>query len=340
MGEPLARAHMAQDRVEACRGPPIRHGPTRVGLEFVGPARYSTLMRLHVVDGTYELFRAHYSKRPRHTTPDGRAAKATVGLVSSLLSLLADADEAVTHVAVAFDNPVESFRNELFAGYKTGDGIEPELRAQFDDAELAVAALGVTVWPMDRWEADDALATAASRWRQDVDQVRILSPDKDLAQCIEGRRVVTVDRMRQREIDEATLLTTRGILPASVPDYLALVGDTADGIPGIAGFGAKSTAALLAHYRHLDAIPDDASTWTIPVRGAQRLAGNLATARELALLYRRLATLVRDVPLPHTLADLEWNGASAAQFDAWSRAMGTERLRQRVPRWHADSDGS
>lgn len=291
-------------------------------------------MRLHVVDGTYELFRAHYSKRPSHTTPDGRAAKATIGLVSSLLALIDDADEAVTHLAVAFDNPVESFRNELFAGYKTGDGIDPELHAQFDDAEAAVAAMGITVWPMDRWEADDAMATAATRWRDDVDQVRILSPDKDLGQCIVGRRVVQVDRMRQREIDEAELQAARGIAPASIPDYLALVGDSADGIPGVPGFGEKSTATLLAHYRNLDAIPHDSTKWAVAVRGAARLASNLAANYDEALLYRRLATLVTDVPLPQTLDDLEFVGVPREAFAAWAAAVGGERLVARTTRWH------
>src|SRR3954462_8935054 len=160
-------------------------------------------MRLHLVDGTYELFRAHFSKRPDHATPEGVQGKATLGLVSSLLQLVADPKEHVTHLAVAFDNPIRSFRNQLFPGYKTEEGIEPELLAQFDTAEAAVRALGITVWSMDRWEADDALATAAARWRDQVEQVRILTPDKDLGQCLRGTRVVQVDRRREREIDEA-----------------------------------------------------------------------------------------------------------------------------------------
>ncbi|MCA1665066.1 MAG: flap endonuclease, partial [Myxococcales bacterium] len=163
-------------------------------------------MRLHLIDGTYELFRAHFSKRPDHATPDGHKGKATLGLVTSLLQLVADPKEQVTHLAVAFDNPIRSFRNELFAGYKTEEGIEPELLAQFDVAETAVRALGITVWSMDRWEADDALATAAARFAGQVDQVRILTPDKDLGQCIVGRRVVQVDRMRQKEYDEEALV--------------------------------------------------------------------------------------------------------------------------------------
>src|SRR3954469_11952071 len=196
-------------------------------------------MRLHLVDGTYELFRAHYSKRPDHTAADGTPAKATVGMVTSLLQLISDPREQVTHVAVAFDNPIRSFRNQLFAGYKTEEGIDPVLHAQFDAAEAAVRAVGVTVWSMDRWEADDALATGAARFADEVEQVRILTPDKDLGQCIVGKRVVQVDRMRQKELDEEALVALRGIKPASIPDWLALTGDDADGVPGLAGFGAK-----------------------------------------------------------------------------------------------------
>src|SRR6476659_8887858 len=167
-------------------------------------------MRLHLVDGTYELFRAHFSKRPDHATPDGTNGKATLGLVSSLLQLVADPKERVTHLAVAFDNPIRSFRNQLFAGYKTEEGVEPELLAQFDGAEAAVRALGITVWSMDRWEADDALATAAARFSSEVEQVRILTPDKDLGQCVVGTRVVQVDRMRDKLYDEETIVAVRG----------------------------------------------------------------------------------------------------------------------------------
>src|SRR6476646_6382402 len=174
-------------------------------------------MRLHLVDGTYELFRAHYSKRPDHATPDGTQGKATLGLVSSLLQLVADPREQVTHLAVAFDNPIRSFRNDLFAGYKTEEGIDPELFAQFDTAEEAVRALGVTVWSMDRWEADDALATAARRFGDAFEQVRIMTPDKDLGQCIRGRRVVQIDRQRRKETDEEALRQAWGVRPESTP---------------------------------------------------------------------------------------------------------------------------
>jgi 5'-3' exonuclease len=265
-------------------------------------------MRLHLVDGTFELFRAHFSKRPARLSSDGRDVKATFGLAESLRALLRDPQEAVTHVAVAFDNPVRSFRNDLFAGYKTEEGVPPELLAQFDVAEEAVRALGVTVWSMREFEADDALATAATRFRDQVEQVRILTPDKDLGQCISGRRVVQVDRIRGREIDEEALRARRGIGPESIPDFLALVGDAADGIPGLPGFGEKSAAAILARHLHLEAIPDDPALWPAGIRGAASKAGVLASGREAALLYRRLATLVLDVPLAESLEDLRWRG--------------------------------
>ncbi len=286
---------------------------------------------LHLVDGTFELFRAHYSKRPDHTRPDGKPFKATAGLVSSLLALLADPAERVTHLAVAFDNPIRSFRNDLFAGYKDEGGMDPELRAQFDDAEEAVRALGVTVWSMDRWEADDALATAAWKWHREV-QVRILTPDKDLGQCLAWPDVVQVDRIRERVIDAETLRAARGIDPVSIPDLLALIGDDADGIPGLPGWGEKSAGTVLARWGHLDAIPADPGAWDVKVRGADKLAATLAARRDDALLYRTLATLVRDVPLRETLGDLAWEGAPAA-FRAWCEGAGLPRLAERPARW-------
>jgi 5'-3' exonuclease len=275
-------------------------------------------MRLHVVDGTYELFRAHYApRRSSHRAAGGWEAKATVGLAISLLALLHDEAEAVTHVAVAFDNPIRSFRNDLFSGYKSDDGVPPALRAQFDAAEDAVRALGVTVWSMREHEADDALATAARRFRGAVEQVRLLTPDKDLGQCLAGREVVTVDRMRRREIDEAVFRARRGIAPASVPDWLALVGDDADGLPGLPGFGAVTAARLLSVHGRLEAIPARASEWPRTVRGAFQLADTLEAGREAALLYRRLATLVDDVPLAESLEDLRWRGIPRARFGRW-----------------------
>ena len=200
-------------------------------------------MRLHVIDGTFELFRAHYSRRPTRSAPDGMDVKGTLGVVSSLLGLLADPEEAVTHIAVAFDNPIESFRNELFAGYKTGAGMDPALVAQMDLVEEAVATIGIVVWSMDEYEADDALATAAKRWGDGVDQVRIMTPDKDLGQSVVGQRIVQVDRMRRKVIDADGVREKNGVDPECIPDWLALVGDTADGIPGVPGFGAKTAAA-------------------------------------------------------------------------------------------------
>jgi len=202
--------------------------------------------RLHLVDGTYELFRAHYAPRPEHRAPGGWDAKATVGVAASLLALLNDADEAVTHIAVAFDNPIRSFRNDLFPDYKSDEGVPPELRSQFDTVETAVRALGIAVWSMREFEADDGLASGARRFAAEVDQVRIMTPDKDLGQCLQGDRVVMVDRRLNKVTDEAAFRARRGFGPRSMPDYLALTGDTADGIPGLAGFGDKSASLVIA----------------------------------------------------------------------------------------------
>jgi 5'-3' exonuclease len=290
--------------------------------------------RLHLVDGTFELFRAHFSKRPGHVTPEGHEAKATVGVAAAMIALLHDEAEAVTHLAVAFDNPIRSFRNDLFDGYKTDDGVPPELLAQFGPVEDAVRALGIVVWSMDRWEADDALATAAARFRDRFDQVRILTPDKDLGQSLRGRSVVQVDRIRAREIDAATLLADKGVAPESIPDLLALVGDTADGIPGLPGIGEKTAATLLRRYVHIEAIPEDAARWDVAVRGAPKIAATLRESREAALLYRTLATLVEDVPLPQQAPDdLRFRGVPRAAFSAWCDRLGVTTLRNRPVRW-------
>ncbi|AFE09942.1 5-3 exonuclease family protein [Corallococcus coralloides DSM 2259] len=294
-------------------------------------------MRLHLVDGTYELYRAHFSPRPGTTAPDGRDVKATAGVMDSLLALLHDEQEAVTHVAVAFDNPIRSFRNALFAGYKGDEGVPPELRAQFDLVEEAVAALGVRVWSMKDQEADDALATGAARWAGEVEQVRLLTPDKDLGQCVRGQRVVQVDRRQQKVVDADGVKAKLGVAPESVPDLLALMGDDADGIPGLPGFGAKGAAAVLQAYGHLESIPDDAAEWTVKVRGADKLAATLKAHREDARLYRTLATLVEDAPLPGTasLADLEWKGVPEARFKAFCEGLGLKSLQRRPKRWAA-----
>jgi 5'-3' exonuclease len=289
-------------------------------------------VRLHLVDGTYELFRAHFSKRPSRTDPQGRDVKATVGLVSSLLQLVADEDEQVTHLAVAFDNPIESFRNQLFPPYKDSSGVDPDLLAQFDGAERATAALGIAVWSMAEHEADDAMATAAARFVDEVDQVRIMTPDKDLGQAVRGQRIVQIDRLRERTYDEDGVLDRLGVPPTSVPDLLALVGDTADGIPGLPGFGAKSAAALLRRYERLDEIPLEGD-WDVTVRGAPRLAATLTERLDDALLYRRLATLVTDVALPDDLDDLAWAGVPRELYLAWCEEVGVDTLRDRPTRW-------
>ena len=291
------------------------------------------LPRLHLVDGTYELFRAHYSKRPPHAGPGGEDLKATVGLASSLLALLHDEVEAVTHLAVAFDNPIRSFRNDLFAGYKSDDGVPPELHAQFDLAEEAVRALGVTAWSMKDFEADDALCTAAARFRDGCAQVRIFSPDKDLHQCVVDGRVVQVDRVRETVIDEAAVAARKGVQPGSIPDLLALVGDDADGIPGLAGWGEKGAAAVLARYGTLENIPGEAKAWDVKVRGAEVLCATLNAHREEALLYRTLATLRTDAPVTESLELLRWSGVPRDAFLSFCDRVGANTLKARPKRW-------
>ena len=285
-------------------------------------------MQVHVVDGTFELFRAYYGNPSRAST-DGQEVGATRGLVRSLLSLLAERD--VTHVAVAFDHVIESFRNDLYMGYKTGDGLDPVLLAQFGPAEDACRALGLVVWPMIPFECDDALATAAVRFagQHGVERVVICSPDKDLAQCVRGTRVVCLDRMRRTTLDEQGVHAKFGVAPGSIPDWLALVGDSADGYPGIPRWGAKSAATVLAEYSHLEAIPAAAADWRIEVRGADALAANLAAHHEDALLFRELATLRTDVPLAESLAALRWrgpdDGALGALAERWRDTSLIER---------------
>jgi 5'-3' exonuclease len=291
-------------------------------------------MKVHLVDGTFELFRAFYGAPPAHDSA-GRPVGAIRALLSTLVSLLRE--PTVTHVACAFDHVIESFRNDLFAGYKTGEGIDPDLWAQFHPAERAVVALGVVVWPMVEFEADDAMATAAFRLKDapGVEQVVICSPDKDISQCVVGSHVICRDRLRGTDRDEAGVVARFGVPPASIPDWLALVGDTADGIPGIPGWGEKSAAAVLARYGTIDQIPDDPATWTLAVRGRERLAASLRERREEAALYRRLATLRTDVPLAEGLEDLEWRGARHAELEALCGEIGFDDLLTRVPRGRA-----
>ena len=287
-------------------------------------------MRLHLVDGTFELFRAHFGA-PSALASDGREVGATRALLRSLLALLKE--PGVTHVGVAFDHVIESFRNRLFPGYKTGEGLPPELVAQFPLAESATRALGLVTWPMVEFEADDAIATAAARWGDapGVEQVVICSPDKDLMQCVRGARVVSLDRIRRKVTDEPGVVEKFGIPPGSIPDFLALVGDSADGIPGVPRWGAKSAAAVLAHYRTLDDIPDAEGAWGVTVRGAAALAEQLRTHRAEARLYRTLATLRTDVPLAESLDDLQWRGADRAALTAFCSSIGDERFVERVP---------
>ncbi len=291
-------------------------------------------MKLHLVDGTYELFRAYFGA-PELRSPGGQEVGATRGLLRSLLALVRD--DGVTHVGVAFDHVIESFRNELFPGYKTGEGVPEELMAQFPLAERATEALGLVCWPMVGFEADDALATAAGRWADapGVEQVLLCTPDKDLAQCVRGTRVVRLDRMRRLLLDEAGVNARFGVSPPSIPDWLALVGDDADGIPGIPRWGAKSASAVLGRFARIEDIPDDAGRWGLPVRGAAALAESLAARRAEAALYKRLATLRGDVPLQESLEDLEWQGARREQLEALCRELGDDDFVPRVPRFRA-----
>jgi 5'-3' exonuclease len=286
-------------------------------------------VRLHLIDGTYELFRSFFGA-PSRTGPDGAEVGAIHGIVASTLSLLED---GVTHVAAAFDTVIDSFRNDLYAGYKTDTGVPASLLAQFPLAEEALEAIGVTVWRMREYEADDAIATAVERFAPDFEQVVILSPDKDLAQCVRGREVVTFDRRKGAFVDEQGVVDRFGVGPASIPDYLGLVGDSADGFPGVRGWGAKSASLVLAEYHHIEAIPLEASLWRVDVRGAQRLVASLRSGIADALLFRFLATLRRDVPLSEEIGDLEWVGVPRGAFMDAAERFGFGALRDRPTRW-------
>jgi 5'-3' exonuclease len=263
-------------------------------------------LRVHLLDGTYELFR-HFYAMPRQTDKQGHEVGAIVGVLSSVLGML---EGGTTHLGVATDHVIESFRNDLWAGYKTSAGIEPELLTQFHPLEDALRAMGVKVWAMVEFEADDALAAAAQLAAQSaaVEQVIICTPDKDLSQSVRGTRIVQFDRRKRESRDEAGVVARFGVRPASIPDYLALVGDTADGFPGIAGWGEKASGTVLGRYLHLEKIPASPTQWDVPVRGAARLAAALQEGRELALLFRTLATLRTDVPVFADVAELRWRG--------------------------------
>ncbi len=271
-------------------------------------------MKVHLIDGTYELFRSYYGVPP-HAGDEGQEVGAVRGLVVSILSLLRSTD--VTHVGCAFDHVIPSFRNEMFDGYKTGEGVEEAILEQFSLAEEAAAALGVVVWPMVEFEADDAIATATARAaaNPEVEQVVICTPDKDMAQLVEGTRVVCLDRRRKTIIDEEGVMEKFGVSPQSIPDYLALVGDSADGIPGIARWGAKSTAQALQRYGRIEDMPLDAAEWDVKIRGLATLVKNLSEGYEDALLYKELATLRKDVPMEEDVADLEWGGIREEEFE-------------------------
>ena len=267
-------------------------------------------MDVHLIDGTYELFRHFYAVPPARDA-EGREVGAVRGVVGSILGMI---KQGVTHIGVATDHVIESFRNDLWPGYKTGQGIDPALFSQFPLLEQALVELGVAVWPMIEFEADDALAAAAAVLERDrrVDRVIICTPDKDLAQCVSGNRVVQFNRRTRTMRDERGVIERFGVRPGSIPDYLALVGDAADGYPGLPGWGAKSAAAVLAKYRHLDDIPDDWRGWGVNAAQPARLSHTLITSRDHALLFRTLATLRRDVPLFDDVETLRWRGPTSA----------------------------
>jgi 5'-3' exonuclease len=292
------------------------------------------VVQVHLIDGTYELFRAWFGAPPAQA--HGREVGAVRSMIRSFATLLSraapprtDGDRdrlPMTHVGVAFDHVIESFRNDLFAGYKTGEGLPEGLTSQFELAERAAAALGLVVWPMVEFEADDAIATAAAQLTADpaVERVLITSVDKDMCQCVVGTRVVCWDRFKDQMLDEAAVITKHGVSPASIPDLLALVGDTADGIPGLEGWGKSSAAKLLSVYRHIPDIPDDHTRWTVTLRGADRLARALRDQRGDVTLYRTLATLRIDCPITCGAASLAWRGVNRPALAAILEEVGLE----------------
>ncbi len=293
-------------------------------------------MKVHLVDGTYELFRSYFALPPIQA-PDGRPVGAVRGIVQSLLYLLRE--DQVTHVGCAFDHVVKSFRNDMFDGYKTGNGTPEDLLAQFELAERAVESLGILAWPMVEYEADDAIATATAYCTglSEVEQVVICSPDKDLAQMVQGDSVVCYDRRRETVMGETGVIEKFGVSPGSIPDLLALTGDAADGIPGIPKWGAKTSAQLLAQYGHIEDIPHDAADWEVKVRGAAAAAESLNANASEARLYKDLTTLRTDVPMAASLAALEWKGVNREKYQALCDDLGFGRLASLPHKW---SDGS
>jgi 5'-3' exonuclease len=286
---------------------------------------------VYLVDGTYEPFR-HYFALPSAREGDGREIGAVRGVVNSIRGLIGS---GATHVGVATDHVIESFRNELWPGYKTGAGIAPDLLSQFPLLEEALTAMGVRVWPMVDYEADDALAAAAEKASLDaaVGRVFICTPDKDLAQCVRGSRVVQMDRRKREVRDEAGVVSRFGVAPVSIPDYLALVGDTADGYPGLAGWGPKSAAAVLAKFGHLEHIPASARDWYVNVNNAGALAARLNLEREYAFLFRDLATLRTDIPVFETVEELRWTGPTAA-FETFAARFAAAKTASPAPAGH------
>jgi 5'-3' exonuclease len=285
-------------------------------------------VQVHLLDGTYELFRHHFAV-PSHLDPDGMEVAAVRGVVGTVLTMLED---GATHLGVATDHVIESYRNDLWPGYKTSAGMDPVLLAQFPLLEDALVALGVCVWPMVDQEADDALAAAAAIAAADarVEQVLVCTPDKDLAQCVIDPRVAQLDRRNGRLLDEAAVREKFGVGPASIPDWLALVGDSADGFPGLPGWGAKSAATVLARYEHVDAIPEDVGEWDVTVRGAPKLAATLVAQRAAAELFLTLATLRTDAPVG-TVDDWRWQGPTP-ELGAWAGRLGSPNLVNRAER--------
>lgn len=284
-------------------------------------------MNVYLIDGTYELFR-HFYAVPAAQDAQGREVGAVLGVLRSMLQML---ERGATHIGVATDHVVESFRNELYPGYKTSEGVAPELLSQFPILEESLEAMGIVVWPMVYFEADDALASAAARAAADaaVGQVQICTPDKDLSQCVVGARVVQLDRRRNILRDEDGVVSKFGVRPESIPDFLAVVGDSADGFPGIAGWGEKGAAAVLSRYRHLEAIPRQWTAWDRRIASARRLAGALFESWEDALLFRTLATLRLDAPVFSDVEELRWKGPRG-DFQDWCRRMGPADLFERA----------
>jgi 5'-3' exonuclease len=286
-------------------------------LELSRPSAFSSNVIVHLIDGTYELFRHFYAVPPARDAA-GREVGAVRAVVGSVLGMI---NHGVTHVAVATDHVIESFRNRLWPAYKSSAGVDPLLLEQFQPLEDALAALGVVVWPMIEFEADDALAAGAARAALDhrVERVIICTPDKDLGQCVQGTRVVQLDRRRNITRDEQAIIAKFGVKPASIPDYLALVGDASDGYPGLPGWGAKSTAAILAKFEHLERIPEDPRQWSVNAANASALAATLARERDRAFLFRDLATLRTDIPLFESVEELKWSGPTPQFADIGAR---------------------